>query len=247
MHADQYDAVPDLALLAGQYWITDPKLSCLATGGSTHEIEGLRLYAHIVWPTSEMHDRRCTFLARCGLQLKEKNQDTAADVEFGRDGIPRSPPPFVAEVVRIYRHASELSVTHLLSPSGGWNSALQKGRAEIAKDIDSHLVKIRTAVCLADFILRYLVHVPNGRKPASINKGASFIADSGYGDVGFSVIRNRSDIIQAWSQAKSTIIFSLAAFYSEPVFLTNVLESADPADLLDQIWRDDLRRRLFLA
>jgi hypothetical protein len=194
-----------------------------------------------------MFDRRRTFLARCALQLEGKYGDKAADVESGRDGIPRSPPPFVAEVARIYKHASELSVTHLLSPSGGRNSALEKGRAEIVKDIDSQLVKIRTAVCLADFILRYLVHIPNSQKPASVNKGASFIVDGGYADVGFPVIRNRSDIIRAWSQAKSTIIFSLAAFYSEPVLLSNVLESADPADMLDQIWCDDLRRERFFG
>jgi hypothetical protein len=138
-------------------------------------------------------------------------------------------------------------VTHLFNPSGGLVSALQRGGPEIATDIDRQLVKIRTAVCVADVVLRYLAHFPNGRSIASVNRAASFIELGGYEGLGVPVLRNRSEIRRAWSQAKSTIIFSLAAFYSEPVLLSNILESADPAEALDQIWRDDPRREWYFS
>jgi hypothetical protein len=100
---------------------------------------------------------------------------------------------------------------------------------------------------VADFILRYLVHIKNGRRTASINKAASFIEGGGYEDQGFRLPRHRSEIIQAWSRAKPSIIFSLAAFYSESIFLSNILEKPDPTEALDNVWRHDFRRERFFG
>jgi len=246
MHTEQNSGLPDLALLAGEYWTTDPEFHSLPDDASTHEIESLKLYAYIVWPTADMYDKRRTFLAHCALRLQEKNRNIADDVQHGRDGVQRSP-EFMAEIARIYTHASDLGVTHLLDPSGGLVAALQRGQTEIARDVDHQLGKAKTAVCVGDFILRYLVHIKNGRRTASINKAASFIEGGGYEGQGFRLPRHRSEIIQAWSQAKPSIIFSLAAFYSETIFLSNILETPDPAETLDNVWRDDFSRERFFG
>jgi hypothetical protein len=244
MHTDQYDPVPDLALLAGDYWTTDPVV--LSLEYSSHEIESLKLYVHIIWPARSMHENRRTFLAHCALRLREKNRQTAADVQHGRDGIEREP-SFANQVAEIYNHAADVGVTHLFDPSGGLASALERSRPEIAADIDRQLVRIRTAVCLADFILRYLVHVPNGKRTASVNKAAYFIEEGRYENLGTRVLRNRSEIIQAWSQSKPTIVYGLAAFYLETIFLSNILKGPDPAHALDQVWQHDLRREQFFS
>jgi hypothetical protein len=246
MHTHQNGDLPNLALLAGEYWITDPDFQPLPDDASTHEIESLKLYSYIVWPTADMYDKRRTFLAHCALRLREKNWDTAADVHHGRDGAQRSR-EFTDEVARIYTHAGDLSVAHLLHPTGGLVAALQRGQTEIATDIDHQLKKAKTAVCVGDFILRYLVHIKNGRRTASINKAAYFIEDGGYEEQGFRLLRHRSEIIQAWSRAKPSIMFSLAAFYSESIFLSNLLEEADPAEALDNVWHDDFRRERFFG
>jgi hypothetical protein len=246
MHTDQYGDFPNLALLAGEYWITDPNFHSLPDDASTHEIESLKLYAYIVWPTVNMYDKRRTFLAQCALRLRDKNRDIAADVQHGRDGVRRSP-DFAAEIARIYTHASDLGVTHLLNPSGGLVAALQSGQAKIATDIDRQLGQAKTAVCVADFILRYLVHIKNAWETASVNKAVAFIEDGGYEKQGFRLPRHRSEIRKAWSQAKPSIIFSLAAFYSETIFLSNILETPDPAETLDAVWRNNLSRERFFG
>jgi hypothetical protein len=238
------DISPNLELLAGDYWVTDSS-GHLCDFSTTHEIELLKLYSSMIWPTADMADRRISFLAQSALQLVAKHERVENCIEENADGFHDSE-AHRRWLIRLYSHLGKRIKINLLDPSGGLSVALQKGRLEIKKDIDHQLKKTKVGVIVGDYLLRCIAHFPN-EQAASINKAAFFIETGGYEGDAIAIPRHRSEILKAWSQAKPSIVFSLAAFYSEPTILSNIFDHPDPAEYLEQIWCDDLRRERFFG
>jgi hypothetical protein len=191
-----------------------------------------------------MYIHRQGFLAQCALQLVTSYKDDADRIQQNKDGF--HPARRKVELARLYNHLSDRSKLNLLEPSGGLNKALARGKPEIQRDIQTQLRKTNVGVRVGDFLLRYMAHFPNERRAASVNKAVYFIERGGYNE-DFISPRHRSEIIKAWSQVKPSISFSLAAFYSEPAFLSNILERPDPSASLEEILFDDVRRECFFG
>src|SRR5207248_781473 len=133
MDSKKKNDFPDLSLLASTFWISDPQYSPLNNHSSTHEIESLKLYAHIIWPAADMYNERRTFLAHCALRLQDKYNRTADLVRHRKDGLRRSA-ELRSWITQIYTHAADLGKEHLLLPFGGLDAALERGRIEIETD-----------------------------------------------------------------------------------------------------------------
>ncbi len=223
---------PNLHLLSSNPWDFQPE---------ELTVDLLKFRAWLLWPLEKQETQRNQILARSVLELSDSLEDSKETVSKSN----KYPDRF--KKYRIDRTDNSLQALRrqLLQPAGGSRIALQVSDRELTNMLASRSRHARTAASIVEFILRYHIHNRELRRGPSITKATAFIENGGFSDR--NLLKNRADIITAWSELKSVAHFCYADAMLKGIFCNPDIQSASFFEKINEFWWDEVLHAYFFG